>query len=1474
MPARPTTARPRRRRDLGRIFAQIVCAIFAIVGAVPLGLGLLVRTAWVRSWAASETAAILQRELGLSARYRVIVHAWPLSVGLADLVVDGSDGKGPALEVARVSVRPRVFSLLAGKLDAGDIEIDAPKIRLVVKDGAIENVRYRLPETPKTSSGPLRKAPFTSVAITDAHLDLDIEGTRVHGDEIDLDVAAQDGPSFDVALRMGRQSVTRERPVLSLDGVDATARATDDDVLCQLDARLRIDTGSAFVRRLDAVGAVDLDPLPGRPPACALAPDDPRRVELHLGHVQASFRPGRPFDVEGHVAARAPVALTNRFVPFLPVRGWVGLDVDAHYGAGHTLPELRGRVTGGGLELDVYRLAKTLSADVDVTGDVVHAASLAVGFGDGTVTATKLTVEPFAPGAPIHLAALDGAGVRFASLMRDLGVTDHAHVVWTFKRVHVTGVDGKLAPLRLDGELHADTSDFEVYDKAFDDPSRRHMIGVREARIAGRIGVRPDAVVFAGCRAEFGKSRIDTTVSLGFHNDIKLTVGKESSVELSDVSPLAALTLGGRASLEAEMHGKFDDPLLTGDLSVAGLELAGFPLGDVTSSKVRFRPLKIDFTDVHGKKGKTVFVAPSARLDFDGPSVLLADAHVSAPEFEVRDFFHMWHFDGDPRFADIDGHGTVDATVHYDLGGPADRCGNGLLSVRGAVHLATADLFEEHYDAADADFDYTWSDRDASELGLDVDVKSMTLRKGRGRIFGSGTVRRGGVVRAELAADEIPLSRIQTLGRLGRLLDGTVSAVATVGGTIDELEADTDVRIGPVQVGTATLPASHVRVVLAPAPREKKVIGHTRCGQPITPPFDRAEFERDAAVGTFHTTGQLFGGQIAFDDLRTTRQRKKVVAGTITMDRLDIGAIGSLAPGLSGDDRPRGVLSGKLDIGSLSLDAPSASHASLTLTELSASSPSGKVALRRGTAPIVIASDELTVPEIALEFAAATGLKGSFLLGGLVHHATTHPELDLSLRVPPTDLSALATLLPKVDRASGSFEAELAITGKASAPLVAGGAHLKKGELSVRGLPALLSDVNVDVTVGGGELRIERATASVGGGTLSVTGTAPLRGLDLGDATASIAARSVHLPVADGISLTLDADLVASFAAPKGDEERSLPRVVGDVTLTSFSYTRPISIVDDISSITQRGKRKIFQTYDPADDVVAFDLRLRTREPLRLRNNLLDAQLALDGGSLVLAGTNQRFGMRGQLRVLPSGRIRLRANEFEVRQGYVRFDDLTRVAPSVDVTAVTEYRRYSSEQQPGAAGASGASSTSSAGGSSGGSTIGRTGGSWRITLHAYGDADNLRLEMTSDPALAQEDIALLLYIGMTRAELDQLQASSIGETAALEALSTLSGADSAVRQAVPVIDDFRFGSAYSSRTGRTEPTVTVGKRVTEQVRANVTSGLSDNREIRSNVEWRLTPRVSVQGSYDNVNDVSSSALGNLGADVRYRLEFE
>jgi translocation and assembly module TamB len=454
--------------------------------------------------------------------------------------------------------------------------------------------------------------------------------------------------------------------------------------------------------------------------------------------------------------------------------------------------------------------------------------------------------------------------------------------------------------------------------------------------------------------------------------------------------------------------------------------------------------------------------------------------------------------------------------------------------------------------------------------------------------------------------------------------------------------------------------------------------------------------------------------------------------------------------------------------------------------------------------------------------------------------------------------------MPRVERAEGSVGGHVKLTGALAAPRVAGSFGIERGELALRGLPTTISNIDLLLGFADGELTITRGTARIGSGTLQLSGGAPLNGFEVGEARIHALAHEVGLPMKEGVRATADADLTIVWKPPSSDEEHNLPRVTGSAFLRSFEYKRPVTIAADLNALAQRGKRTEFENYDPSEDAVEFDVLVKAQRSLRIQNDIVDTELVLSEDGLELAGTNARFGLRGTLKLKPGGHVFLRRSDYEIREGTVRFDDLSRVAARVDVTAVTEYRRYSAALGSGAA----------AGTSTSASSSGVTGGRWSIRMHAYGDADNLHVDLTSDPALPQDDIFLLLTVGLTRAELDQAQSASVGGSVALEALGTLTGADKAVKNAVPIIDEFRFGSAYSSRTGRTEPTVTVGKRLTDRVRANVTSGLAESREVRSNVEWRLSPRVSVEGSYDNVNDISSSSLGNLGADVRWRLEFE
>ena len=164
--------------------------------------------------------------------------------------------------------------------------------------------------------------------------------------------------------------------------------------------------------------------------------------------------------------------------------------------------------------------------------------------------------------------------------------------------------------------------------------------------------------------------------------------------------------------------------------------------------------------------------------------------------------------------------------------------------------------------------------------------------------------------------------------------------------------------------------------------------------------------------------------------------------------------------------------------------------------------------------------------------------------------------------------------------------------------------------------------------------------------------------------------------------------------------------------------------------------------------------------------------------------------------------------------------------------------------------------------------------SWRITLAATGNGDSFRLDTRSEPELSQEDIVFLLTVGMTRAEAEQLQAGDVASTVALEALTSFTGIDRELQRAVPVIDDFSITTRYSTNTNRTEPQITIGKRISDRVRITASTGVSDSSNVRASVEWRLGENTSVQAAYDNFNAATSSGLGNVGVDVRWRLEFE
>lgn len=1481
---------PPRRVAWGVLVSRVICALFAVIGVLPLLLGAMLRFSPVRNLAIDFSKAKLAQQ-GIVATYDVRASLWPLGVELFDVRVPSVDGGAPALEARRAVVRPKFFPLLAGKFLVESVEVISPKVRLEfveVSEPAVQgappkkhfritNLNLDLPASSeeKKPSEPFH-LPIALVSISDGQFDVTYDGARLRLAGIDADLTTEDnatrGSSFDVALRSSHVDVTRRgsRMTKGEGGTKSLQPFFDEDEFCSLDVRFRFDPpGKIQVRRAQLRGSVDTDANPGTPAGCDVPEDDPRKVELDIGHLRVTLPEGEEKlpKAHGHVAGRVPLTVLNRLPGMPDLAGWVKLDANLRYSPARRLPDGDGTLQVHGIRVEQFAFAEDISSKFSIHDDVVTSPETIVKIAEGEAHIENVRVEPFTEGIPLF-ANVHVKKSNFLALMRDLGVSKHPHVEWDLDDVVATNFKGTLAPLKLDGDLSASTTNFAVFDKAADDKSHVRITGLKSANFTAKVLVRDESLQFANIRLQGGTaSAIDGAyVSIGFHNDLRVDF-PQTRVELADLGGLAGLNLGGTAHVSGGVGGTFDDPRLETRASIDNFVLGDIPFGNVTEGKVSLRGKTLDLTGFKATKKTSTYEIPAARVDFGGQASMIFEGDVVSGNFGVRDFFNLWHLDTDPRFLGFDGHIETRSTIRVVLGGPEDHCGGGLIQVGGRVVVHDANLLGERFDEATFDLDFNWGDRQAGLDGADIRIRSFTLNKRKragqtvGTVLGSATIARGGALRANGVFDSLPLSKLDSLGAGQELLSGFASGFVTVSGTLSDYLVTGSVDLTPIRINGVRYGASTAKFAMTQTSEADPILSYTACKGPVRGAFNPATYAKNQAKvqGELIVNGSLLGGQIVLDEFTMTRKTQPAFHGKVGFRKFDLGALSRIISppddvewDTEAKDLVAGDLDGDLDMKSLDLaDLPSA-RMTFVPTSLLVRSSGQELSLGAKGRSIELQNNEVLVPPLVFEVGTASSLKSAFTVAGSVHDVMTKPTLAISAELAPLDLAMLPTLFPKITRSRGKLTASVRVTGPPTLPDVDGALQLRDGEFVVSGVPPL-SEVNIDLAANDNELRVTRAKARFAGGEVSITGRMPLKGASSGNIEASLIGKDLRFEPVAGAKAALDCELALVGNFFDTSRVRRLPLLTGQVMLSSFDYTRPINI-DIADNFAGSAKRTEVEAYDPLSDVLALDVTVRARAPLRVRNNLADFQLALGDGTLNVTGTNQRIGLRGELKALTGGHIRFLANEFDLRQATIRFEDPTKVAPIIDALAITEYRRYTSAANAGAS-----SST-------------RAGGNWRISLHAYGPPESLKLEMSSEPMLSQEDISLLLTVGLTKAETDQLGSNALS-VAALEFAGTASGADRVVKKVLP-IDDFRFGSSYSPRTGRSEPTFTIGKRLTNDLQVGVTSGMSEERQLRTNIQWRLSQQTSVQGSYDNINTISSAGFGNIGLDFRWRLEFE
>ncbi|MBX3251359.1 MAG: translocation/assembly module TamB domain-containing protein [Myxococcales bacterium] len=1472
-PPRPKKKRPKRRKRRRSVVGRLLRGLFALL-VVALGVLIaLTQTDWGRERMAELATQAIRDQLGLEARFERVAlrfHSVPFGMTIEALGIELDHPTEGELARARVlRVRPSLLALLRGDVDLQTIELDAPRLTLRFADGTLING----PTLPRTAGGGEIQIPFNRLVIRDASASIeshgDVDGAlvrllqaRLSGVDVEADA---DDVSLDV--RLGLQPREGEPNELELPAPAGTLRVETLRFEGHVDLATRIADIRAFelaTRFAPLEGAEGAEGADGEPGVAFVLRD--ATIPFDLVEEDAPWR--------GHVRAEVDLPFAHR-LPLgfeLPaLEGHVSLDAELA-GEGLTIPGGEGKLRVDGARIEnKWRIGDFVDLDFELDGGVVtlregSMAQLYLEGGEVQLTGTiGLDLDA---GLPVSVDA-DVQGFQFAKFMALAGVTEDS-IVWWLLNAQLE-LRGTLLPLALDGPVRVRSQTFSALDRAWHDRDRRPLFSVGPARIHGRLRFDENAAHFYDLALDTGRTKARVPmVRLGYAGGV-LVEAFADRIDAADVSPLVGFDLQGIGSATARVQGDFDNPSVRGTATLRDARFDGFRLGDITTDwQVRDDYWAVLMPNVEAVKGTSRYRVDDLVLDFSNSGAAVT-GHLRTGWLTLADVYHALRLEGDERYEGIQGvtrgHMSLDFTWNHPGDGP-----NG--TFRSDMVFDVLQLDVDGFVMDQGHFRGSLLSRDLG-VGLDASVlqiDELVLKKGRGTLLVAGEIRAPmeespqgprllgpAQVQLMVAADDISFDDTEMLRESMPDLHGSFSLLGDIRGTPDIPRGHFDIGLTGVRIGDTELGdgRTYVRLTDVDDPwvraaeawsaddiPEGEPCAHGRYGlahgrwRP-SPPVRTADGPRERLSRrmAYVICGEAMRGQVSLD-LALGWTTAYPMRGVIALHDLDLTPfLASYAP----DQQVSGRTTGQLAINAGGLRDLDQLGGWLRLEQLrvEAADPlgGGQVRLRNdGAVQISLERGGFAVQRARLDGGAGTFVQ----LQG-----RGDAQGRLALRVDGSlDLAALQTLSTQVARSSGQATFRVDINGTAADPILRGEASLLGEELALSDPPVELRDLRGRVTFDGRRAVFDGFEARVGSGRALMAGEATMRDGALRAFFFDVGLRNARLRPADGIDVTLGGDTRLSWR-----QGQPLPRLEGEVRIERARYERPIQLSPTLGQL-YRPQRAEVERYDPAGDVVELDLRIVDRSPIRIINNLIDVDLRIDDSErpMRLVGTNQRYGLLGSLSI-PRGIVRFRNTELAVSQGDIRFQDETRIDASFDIVAQTEIRRQQT-------------------------SVDLTAPAWRVSVRAHGDLDAFQLDATSEPSLSREDLMLLLTVGMTSIEAQQLQAGDVGGTA-LEALSALTGVNEEVTSAVRVIDEFAITTMYSPQTGRPEPMVTIGKRITERIRLSAATGLSgEERSFRTALEWRMGDSTSVQMLYDNLNRETASSFGNLGVDFHWRLEFE
>lgn len=421
-----------------------------------------------------------------------------------------------------------------------------------------------------------------------------------------------------------------------------------------------------------------------------------------------------------------------------------------------------------------------------------------------------------------------------------------------------------------------------------------------------------------------------------------------------------------------------------------------------------------------------------------------------------------------------------------------------------------------------------------------------------------------------------------------------------------------------------------------------------------------------------------------------------------------------------------------------------------------------------------------------------------------------------------SDLALVEVLSPAIYAARGNAVVTARAQRRGGAPLqLMGTATLERVAFDL-GQPWVAVNVNGHMTFHDSIVSIDTLSGRLAGGTFAIGGV---------------------VDVARGPQLTWTATEIAPAAVPDVEMELSGNgsvvgtwselTVAGEVEVARALYDRRFAITD-IIPLFQRQLAKPPAREAPRT-VVRLNLHIVAPDELFVDNNVAKVEMSTN---LWITGTADNVAIAGPIQVL-NGEVKFRGRTFTLETGVVEFrPELGRQA-YLNITAQT--------------------------------VVPTQRATYTVDTHIVGTTDKYQITFSSDdPGLSQTDLLSLVTFGKTVAELQQ----GGGGVSVNDLLALAPGLyqDQAQEQAQNLlgIDRVELEPGYSKSTGVYEPRITLGKNLTKDLTASVSSTFGLQRRQQVQLEYRVSPRISLLADWESA---STNQAGAFAGEIKFHYPF-